>query len=59
MEFWFTELFMGVSEEANAARSRALPRLAQDPTRLPDHFNSGPDVSPLDETARRRLFGEE
>jgi hypothetical protein len=59
MEFWFSELFMGASEEANALRSRALPLLATDPTRLPDHFNSGPDVSPLDEAARRRFFGEE
>ncbi len=59
LEFWFTEMFMAASEEANALRSRALPLLAQDPTRLPDHFNSGPDVSPIDETARRRFFGEE
>ena len=59
VEFWFTEMFMGASEEANALRSRALPLIAQDPTRLPDHFNSGPDMSPINETARRRVFGEE
>jgi len=59
LEFWFTEMFMGASEEANALRSRALPLMAQDQTRLLDHFNSGPDVSPIDETARRRFFGEE
>jgi 2-polyprenyl-6-methoxyphenol hydroxylase-like FAD-dependent oxidoreductase len=59
LEFWFSEMFMGASEEANAMRMRALPLLAQDPTRLPDHFNSGPDVSPVDETTRRRFFGEE
>ncbi len=59
LEFWFTEMFMGASEEAEAMRSRALPLLAQDQTRLPDHFNSGPDFSPMDETARRRFFGEE
>jgi 2-polyprenyl-6-methoxyphenol hydroxylase-like FAD-dependent oxidoreductase len=55
LEYWFTEMFMGASEEANALRARALPLLATDP----DHFNSGPDVSPIDEAARRRFFGEE
>jgi 2-polyprenyl-6-methoxyphenol hydroxylase-like FAD-dependent oxidoreductase len=59
LEFWYTEMFMGVGKEADALRSRALPLMAQDATRIPDHFNSGPDLSPINETARRRFFGEE
>lgn len=59
VEFWFTEMFMGAGEEASAARMRALPLFAQDPTRVPDTFNSGPDSAPVDEAARRRFFGED
>ena len=58
-EFWFTEMFMDASEDANKARMRALPLFAQDPTRVPDVFNSGPDFAPMDEAARRRFFGED
>ncbi len=35
-----------------------MPLIAQDPTRVPDHLNAGPD-KPADEAARRRFFGEE
>jgi 2-polyprenyl-6-methoxyphenol hydroxylase-like FAD-dependent oxidoreductase len=59
VELWFTEMFMGASEEANAARARALPLIAQDVTRVPDVFNSGPDSIAIDEAARRRFFGED
>jgi hypothetical protein len=59
VELWFTELFMGTGEEANAARARAMPLIAQDASRVPDVFNSGPNVAPVDEAARRRFFGEE
>lgn len=59
VEFWFTELFYGMSPEANAARMRALPLIAQDPTRLHDALASGLAAGPADETARRRFFGEE
>ncbi len=55
---WFTELLMETGPEAEARRARALPRIAQDGTRRPDHQFSGPDL-PLNETVRRRFFGEE
>ncbi len=59
VEHWYSELFMLQTAEANAARMKALPLLAADQDRLPDNLNSGPDFIPIDEAARRRLFGEE
>jgi 2-polyprenyl-6-methoxyphenol hydroxylase-like FAD-dependent oxidoreductase len=59
VEHWFTEIFMGASPEANGARTKALPLIAQDPSRVHDAFMSGPDCAPADEAARRRFFGEE
>lgn len=59
VEFWFTEIFMGASAEAAAARVRALPLFAEDLTRVHDAFNVGPNFEPVDEIARRRFFGEE
>jgi 2-polyprenyl-6-methoxyphenol hydroxylase-like FAD-dependent oxidoreductase len=55
---WGTEMFLAIGPEAEARRARALPLLAQDPTRFLDHGFSGPDL-PADETVRRRFFGEE
>ena len=55
---WFSRMFFDPGPEGKALRARALPLIAQDPTRVPDHFASGPDF-PLDETSRRRFFGEE
>jgi 2-polyprenyl-6-methoxyphenol hydroxylase-like FAD-dependent oxidoreductase len=55
---WLSQLFFAIGPEAEACRARALPLIAQDPTRVPDHLNSGPEL-PLNETVRRRFFGEE
>jgi 2-polyprenyl-6-methoxyphenol hydroxylase-like FAD-dependent oxidoreductase len=55
---WLELLFMELGAEADARRARALPRLAEDPLRLVDVPNSGPEA-PCDEHARRRFFGEE
>jgi 2-polyprenyl-6-methoxyphenol hydroxylase-like FAD-dependent oxidoreductase len=55
---WFRELWFGVGEEAQALRGRALPRIAEDPTRIPDFIALGPEA-PNDEAARRRLFSED
>ncbi|HEV8712880.1 MAG TPA: FAD-dependent monooxygenase, partial [Candidatus Binatia bacterium] len=55
---WWEALFYERGVEAQARRARVLPLLAQDGTRIPDHLVSGPDL-PLDETIRRRFFGEE
>ena len=53
----FTEFFYGTSDETRARRARALPMIAENPTRLPDHIMSGPDL-PLDEDVRTRFFGK-
>lgn len=58
-EEWFTDLLYSVGPEADARRGRALPLIAQDDTRMPDTFQSGPDSVTLDEAAYRRMFGEE
>jgi 2-polyprenyl-6-methoxyphenol hydroxylase-like FAD-dependent oxidoreductase len=57
VERWFTELFLARGPEADAKRARALPLIAEDPTRMPDHINSGPDEL-ADGAMRARLFGE-
>lgn len=57
-EGWFTDLFLRTGPEAAARRARALPLQAKDRTRRLDVLVSGPDAM-LDETARRRFFGEE
>src|SRR5262249_16849857 len=55
---WFHDLFARLGPEAEARRARALPLLAEDPTRAPDALFSGPDA-PLAANARGRLFGED
>jgi 2-polyprenyl-6-methoxyphenol hydroxylase-like FAD-dependent oxidoreductase len=55
---WFTQLFLETGLEAEARQARALPLIAQDATRIPDVLLSGPEV-PVNETVRRRFFGEE
>jgi 2-polyprenyl-6-methoxyphenol hydroxylase-like FAD-dependent oxidoreductase len=55
---WLTELFYTPGPEGDAKRARALPLIAQDMTRVPDADFSGPDMT-LDESMRRRMFGEE
>jgi 2-polyprenyl-6-methoxyphenol hydroxylase-like FAD-dependent oxidoreductase len=58
VENWLTQMFFEMGPAGEALRARAFPLLAQDPTRIPDHIPSGPDL-PADETVRRRFFGEE
>jgi 2-polyprenyl-6-methoxyphenol hydroxylase-like FAD-dependent oxidoreductase len=55
---WFHDLFQRLGPEADARRARALPLIAQDPTRVPDVMCSGPEF-PLDETSQARFFGED
>jgi menaquinone-9 beta-reductase len=57
VEGWIRRLFQDPSPEAAALRMRALPLIAEDPTRVPDHIFSGPDL-PVNEQVRARLFGE-
>jgi len=58
VEDWFRSLFLEQGPDADSRRSRALPLIAEDQMRIPDHFMSGPDL-PADETVRRRFFGED
>lgn len=53
---WFYDVFQRLGPEADARRGRALPLMAQDPTRIPDVLFSGPE-SPLDENSKSRFFG--
>lgn len=54
---WLRTLFQDPSPQAQALRLRAMPRIAEDLSRVPDHLFSGPDL-PVDDTVRARLFGE-
>lgn len=56
-EDWLTEFFYETSGEAKARRDKALPLINDDPTRIPDHIFSGPDL-PIDEGMKARFFGE-
>ena len=58
VEDWFRSLFLEQGLDADSRRARALPLIAEDQTRVPDHLFSGPDL-PADETVRRRFFGED
>jgi 2-polyprenyl-6-methoxyphenol hydroxylase-like FAD-dependent oxidoreductase len=54
---WFRQVFQEQSPEAALRRQRALPLIAEDLTRVPDHIFSGPEM-PLDDSVRSRFFGE-
>jgi 2-polyprenyl-6-methoxyphenol hydroxylase-like FAD-dependent oxidoreductase len=55
---WFTELYLAMGSEADGRRARAMPLIAEDPTRQPDSIFSGPDMA-ADEAARKRFFAED
>jgi 2-polyprenyl-6-methoxyphenol hydroxylase-like FAD-dependent oxidoreductase len=52
-----TDFFYGTSTEARARRAKALPLIAEDPSRVPDHVFGGPEL-PFDDSVKARLFGE-
>lgn len=54
---WFRTLFQDPCAEAAALRQKAMPKIAEDVMRVPDHLFSGPDA-PADEGVRARMFGE-
>ena len=58
LEDWMTLVFMAQDEAANATRSKVLPRLAVDPSVIPDTHIVGPELAPADEAARIRFLGE-
>ena len=55
---WFREFFLVGGHAADARRQRALPLIAEDPTRVPDLMFGGPDI-PVAANARERFFGED
>jgi menaquinone-9 beta-reductase len=55
---WWRALFFDIGPEADTARERALPKIGEDPSRIPDFIGLGPDT-PHDEAVRRRFFGED
>jgi menaquinone-9 beta-reductase len=57
VEGWLRTLFQDPSPAAAGIRERAMPLVGQDPTRVPDHLFSGPDL-PVNDGVRARLFGE-
>ncbi len=58
VEEWFRTMFLEQGADADARRTRALPLIAEDPSRVPDHIFSGPEL-PTDESVKRRFFGED
>jgi 2-polyprenyl-6-methoxyphenol hydroxylase-like FAD-dependent oxidoreductase len=54
---WLRSVFQDPGPQAQALRQRAMPRIAEDPTRVPDHLFAGPDL-PADQTVLSRFFGE-
>ncbi len=57
VEEWLRTLFQDSAPKAASLREKAMPLIAQDLTRVPDHLYSGPDL-PVNENVRARLFGE-
>jgi 2-polyprenyl-6-methoxyphenol hydroxylase-like FAD-dependent oxidoreductase len=56
-EDFLTEFFYGNSDLARARRTKALPLIKDDPSRVPDHVVSGPEL-PFDEDVKARLTCE-
>ena len=56
VEGWFRTLFQDPSPQSAALREKAMPLIAEDPTRVPDHIFSGPEL-PVNDEVRARLFG--
>jgi hypothetical protein len=55
---WLSQLLLAQGAEADAMRTRALPKIVEEPDRVPEHLFGGPDL-PCDETVRGRFFGKE
>ena len=54
---WLRHMFQEQSPEADRRRAIAMPLIAEDPTRIPDHIMGGPEL-PIDDSVRARFFGE-
>ena len=58
VENWMTLVFMTPGAEADAIRAGTLPRLAVDPSILPDTHMVGPELAPADEATRIKFLGQ-
>jgi len=58
VNLWFTEFYLASGPEADARRARALPLIAEDPSRQPDTGFSGPDIT-VSEAVKKRFFAED
>ena len=58
VEDWMTLVFMTPGPEADAIRAGTLPRLAVDPTIMPDTHMVGPELAPADEATRIKFLGQ-
>jgi 2-polyprenyl-6-methoxyphenol hydroxylase-like FAD-dependent oxidoreductase len=54
---WMRTLYQDPAPHAQALRERAMPKIVEDLTRVPDHLFSGPDLL-ADDAVRARFFGE-
>lgn len=54
---WFRHIFLEQTPEAELQRRKAMPLIAQDPTRVPGHLGGGPEL-PVDDAVKARFFGE-
>jgi hypothetical protein len=55
---WLRQIFQEQGPEADRRRTVAMPLIQADPTRVPDHIISGPEL-PIDDSVRARFFGED
>lgn len=55
---WLRQVFQEQGPEADQRRATVLPLIAADPTRIPDHIISGPEL-PIDDHVRSRFLGHE
>jgi menaquinone-9 beta-reductase len=51
VEGWFRTLFQDSNSQSAALREKAMPLIAEDPTRVPDHIFSGPEL-PVNDAER-------
>jgi 2-polyprenyl-6-methoxyphenol hydroxylase-like FAD-dependent oxidoreductase len=58
VNLWFAEFYLGTGPQADARRARALPLIAEDPSRQPDAGFSGPDI-PANDAVKKRFFAED
>jgi len=58
VNLWFAEFYLGTGPQADARRARALPLIAEDPSRQPDAGFSGPDI-PVNDAVKKRFFAED